>query len=47
MLLELTVLWEYRMEDPKERKKAKYADLVAECQRNGWKARCESLKWAA
>ncbi len=29
------------MEEAQERKKAKYADLVAECWRNGWKARCK------
>ncbi|KAI4881121.1 hypothetical protein NFI96_020513, partial [Prochilodus magdalenae] len=30
------------MEEAKERKKAKYADL--ECRRNGWKARCEPIE---
>ncbi|KAI4881119.1 hypothetical protein NFI96_020517, partial [Prochilodus magdalenae] len=44
VLLELTVPWEDRMEEAKERKKAKYADLVAECRRNGWKARCEPIE---
>ncbi|XP_056127556.1 uncharacterized protein LOC130105540 [Rhinichthys klamathensis goyatoka] len=44
VLLELTVPWEDRMEEAQERKRAKYADLVAECRRNGWKARCEPVE---
>ncbi|XP_039504261.1 uncharacterized protein LOC120460516 [Pimephales promelas] len=44
VLLELTVPWEERMEEAQERKRAKYADLVAECRRNGWKARCEPVE---
>ncbi len=39
VLLELTVPWEEWMEEARERKKAKYAALVAECRENGWKAR--------
>ncbi len=39
VLLELTVPWEEWMEEAQERKKAKYAALVAECRENGWKAR--------
>lgn len=44
VLLMLTVLWEDRMEEAHEQKKAKYADLVAECRRNGWQARCELIE---
>ena len=44
VLLELTVPWEDRMEEAQERKRAKYAELVAECRRNGWKARCEPIE---
>ncbi|XP_063049947.1 tripartite motif-containing protein 16-like [Engraulis encrasicolus] len=44
VLLELTVPWEDRMEEAQERKRAKYADLVAECRRNGWIARCEPIE---
>ncbi|XP_061902037.1 uncharacterized protein LOC133649222 [Entelurus aequoreus] len=44
VLLELTVPWEDRMEEAQERKRAKYADLVADCRRNGWKARCEPIE---
>ena len=44
VLLELTVPGEDRMEEAQERKRAKYADLVAECRRNGWKARCEPIE---
>ena len=32
------------MEEAQERKRAKYADLVADCRRNGWKARCEPIE---
>ncbi|KAI4877591.1 hypothetical protein NFI96_020647, partial [Prochilodus magdalenae] len=35
---------EDRMEEAKERTKAKYADLVADWRRNGWKARCETIE---
>ncbi|CAJ1075238.1 LOW QUALITY PROTEIN: uncharacterized protein LOC109089580 [Xyrichtys novacula] len=44
VLLELTVPWEDRVEEAQERKRARYADLVAECRRNGWKARCEPIE---
>ncbi|XP_058485986.1 uncharacterized protein LOC131459868 [Solea solea] len=40
VLLELTVPWEDRIEEANERKRAKYAALVEECQRNRWRARC-------
>lgn len=40
ILLELTVPWEERMEEASERKKEKYAELVKECRRRGWRARC-------
>lgn len=45
--MELTVPWEDRLEEAQERKRAKYADLVAECQRNGWKVRYEPIRWDA
>lgn len=41
VLRELTVPWEDWMEKAQERNKAKSADLVAECQKNGWKTHCE------
>ncbi|XP_015234767.1 PREDICTED: uncharacterized protein LOC107087608 [Cyprinodon variegatus] len=44
VLLELTVPWEDRIEEAQERKRAKYAELIAECRRNGWKARCEPIE---
>ncbi|KAI4885725.1 hypothetical protein NFI96_026178, partial [Prochilodus magdalenae] len=44
VLVELTVPWEDQMEEAKERRKAKYTDLVADCRRNGWKARCETTE---
>ncbi|XP_024141063.1 uncharacterized protein LOC112154399 [Oryzias melastigma] len=44
VLIELTVPWEDRMEEANERKRAKYAELVAECRSNGWKARCEPVE---
>ncbi|XP_038147774.1 uncharacterized protein LOC119787807 [Cyprinodon tularosa] len=44
VLLELTVPWEDRIEEAQERKRAKYTELVAECRRNGWKARCEPIE---
>ncbi|TWW68227.1 hypothetical protein D4764_19G0000250 [Takifugu flavidus] len=43
-LVELTVPWEDRLEEANERKRAKYANLVIECQNNGWKARCEPVE---
>ena len=39
-MLELTVPWEERMEEASERKREKYAELVEECRRRGWRARC-------
>lgn len=44
VLLELAVPWEDRMEEAQERKKSKYVELVAECRRNGRKARCEPIE---
>ena len=38
LLVELTVPWEQNIQEAYERKKARYADLVAECQEKGWKA---------
>lgn len=40
VILELTVLWENRMEEATERKRARYADSVEECGRQGWKMWC-------
>ena len=39
LLVELTVPWEEGLEAAYERKRAKYADLVAECRESGWHAR--------
>lgn len=36
LLVELTVPWEEGLEAAHERKRAKYADLVAECREGGW-----------
>ncbi|XP_034041955.1 uncharacterized protein nms [Thalassophryne amazonica] len=44
VLLELTVPWEEWMEEAQERKKAKYADLVTECRRKGWKTCCKPFE---
>ena len=44
VLLELTVPWEDRIEEANERKRAKYQELVEECRRNGWQARCEPFE---
>lgn len=44
VLLELTVTWKDRIEEANERKRAKYAELVEECQNNGWRARCEPIE---
>ncbi|KAA8595638.1 hypothetical protein FQN60_010929, partial [Etheostoma spectabile] len=41
---ELTVPCEDQMEEAQEKKRAKYADLIAECWWNGWKARCEPVE---
>ena len=38
LLVELTVPWEGGVEAANERKRAKYADLVAECREAGWRA---------
>lgn len=44
ILLELTVPWEDRMEEANERKRAKYSELVEECQSNGWRTRCQTIE---
>lgn len=44
LLIELTVPWEDRIEEANERKRAKYQELVEQCQRRGWKARCEPIE---
>ncbi len=36
ILIELTVPWEEGLEATYERKKVKYADLVADCRESGW-----------
>ena len=44
ILIELTMPCEDWLEEAQERKRAKYADLVADCWRQGWKARCEPVE---
>ncbi|XP_061571176.1 uncharacterized protein LOC133424524 [Cololabis saira] len=44
LLIELTVPWEDRIEEANERKRSKYQELVEQCQRRGWKARCEPIE---
>ena len=44
LLIELTVPWEDRIEEANERKRSKYQELVEQCQRGGWKARCEPIE---
>ncbi|KAK0143665.1 hypothetical protein N1851_018141 [Merluccius polli] len=44
LVLELTVPWEDRMEEANERKRLKYQELIEECRRRGWKARCEPIE---
>ena len=38
LIVELTVPWEGAIQEAYERKKSRYADLVAECQQRGWRA---------
>lgn len=40
ILIELTVPWEERMEVANELKSTKYAELVKDCEQNGWKVWC-------
>lgn len=42
--LELTVPWEDWIVEANEPMRAKYAELVAECRRNGLRVRCEPVK---
>lgn len=42
-LLSLTGSWEDRIEEAQERKRKKYTELVAKCQRNESKARCDPI----
>ncbi|XP_054628013.1 uncharacterized protein LOC129179159 [Dunckerocampus dactyliophorus] len=44
LLLELTVPWEDCIEEANERKRSKYQELVEQCLRAGWKARCEPIE---
>ena len=44
LLIELTVPWEDRIGEANERKQSKYQELVEQCQRRGWKARCEPIE---
>lgn len=44
VLLELTVPWEDRLEEAHERKMAKYEELVRDCRKQGWKARCMPIE---
>ena len=39
ILLELTIPWKDCIEEAKERKRAKYTELVEECQSNTWQVR--------
>lgn len=38
VIAELTIPWEEGSQEAYERKKLRYADLVAECQEKGWRA---------
>lgn len=40
VMLEPTVPWEERMEEASERKREEYTELVEDCHRQGWRARC-------
>lgn len=43
VLLELTVPWEDWMEEPFERKRAKYEGLAVECRSKVWRTQCNPL----
>ncbi len=40
ILMELTVPWEDHLDEAHERKRTKYEELVIDCRKQGWKARC-------
>ncbi len=40
VMLELTVPWEERIVEANERKRGKHAELVEDCCRREWRARC-------
>ena len=42
--IELTVPWEDRVVEANERKKAKYAEMAAEAEQRGWKARLRPVE---
>lgn len=44
LLKELTVPWEERIEEANERKQSKYKEMVEECRKVGWKARCKPIE---
>ncbi|XP_076113544.1 uncharacterized protein LOC143081178 [Mytilus galloprovincialis] len=44
VLLELTVPWEYRIEEAYERKMAKYQQLVEDCKQRGWRTWCMAIE---
>ena len=44
IMWELTVPWEENAEEPHERKKLKYYELVELCKNNGWKAKCTLIE---
>lgn len=46
VLLELTVPWEDQMEEAFERKRAKYEQLVGDCQSREWRIRSEPIEGA-
>lgn len=45
--MELTVPWEERMEEARERKREKYVELAQECRRRGWRAQCLPIEVGA
>lgn len=50
VMLELTVPWEERMEEASGGKKERYAELMEDFQRQGWRARCyvkSTAPWAS
>ena len=44
LLVELSVPWEDHMEEANERKRLKDHELVEQCWKRGWKARCEPIE---
>uniref|UniRef100_A0A3B1JAJ2 Reverse transcriptase domain-containing protein n=1 Tax=Astyanax mexicanus TaxID=7994 RepID=A0A3B1JAJ2_ASTMX len=44
LLIELTVPWEDRLDEAHERKRTKYEELVIDCRKQGWKAKCMPIE---